>query len=82
MHFPYRPVLNISHSLEFGSGTGRIILDRLSCNGTESELVDCDQPGIYNHECSHLEDVGLTCEGELFLQTYTHFSYKCLIYYF
>ena len=45
-------------------GTGRQIwLDELRCRGTESRLVDCPRNafGVIT-SCSHLEDVGLTCQ--------------------
>ena len=59
----FSPAVKVSEPLQFGSGTGRIQLDRLECDGTENLLKLCENPGINVHQCSHLEDVGLICEG-------------------
>ena len=47
----------------FGSGSGRIFLDEIICNGSESRLVDCDMDHdvIGTHNCEHIEDVGVIC---------------------
>ena len=50
----------------FGSGasTQQIWLDNVHCTGTELYLRDCpsNRWGVHNN-CSHLEDVGVVCEG-------------------
>ena len=38
-----------------------IVMDDVTCNGTESRLVDCEFLGATAHNCSHPEDVGLAC---------------------
>ena len=48
----------------FGEGSGPIFLDRLTCSGNESMLIDCsaNSPrGI--HMCNHMEDAGVRCIG-------------------
>jgi len=40
---------------------GNIILDDLGCGGNEARLVDCPHLPLYSHNCSHGEDVLLTC---------------------
>ena len=45
---------------EFGQGEGEIVLSQVNCVGTESSLFDCP---MSSGRCSHLNDVGVTCEG-------------------
>ena len=44
----------------FGQGEGEIILSQVNCVGTESSLFGCS---MSSGSCSHLNDVGVTCEG-------------------
>ena len=47
----------------FGQGTGRIFLDRVTCNGTESRLTDCGHRPFGQHFCQHSNDAGVICSG-------------------
>ena len=46
----------------FGSGTGPIFLDDVSCKGNETRLDDCPHDdGGSKHNCYHLQDAGVVC---------------------
>lgn len=44
---------------------GTIWLDEVGCTGTETVISECDHSGWAIHDCSHLEDAGVRCSGEL-----------------
>ena len=67
-----------SRVAHFGSGTGRIVLDEVECNGNETHLINCTA-SVINHNCFHFEDAGVTCNltaqcthGEIRLQNGSH----------
>ncbi|CAC5399581.1 Neurotrypsin,Scavenger receptor cysteine-rich type 1 protein M130,Deleted in malignant brain tumors 1 protein,Scavenger receptor cysteine-rich domain-containing group B protein,Soluble scavenger receptor cysteine-rich domain-containing protein SSC5D [Mytilus coruscus] len=47
----------------FGSGDGPIVLDDLNCRGTETNILDCQSRGLFQHNCGHGEDAGVACNG-------------------
>ena len=49
----------------FGQGPGEILLDEIICIGNESRLQNCESRS--SHDCTHLEDAGIRCEGKKFL---------------
>ncbi|NWV83259.1 DMBT1 protein, partial [Dasyornis broadbenti] len=49
----------------FGGGSGPIWLDGLSCSGEELTLAQCRLHTWGEHDCSHAEDAGAVCSGEL-----------------
>lgn len=49
----------------FGQGTGSILLDDLKCYGYESDITQCMTKNWYSNDCSHGEDVGVDCHGNL-----------------
>ena len=48
----------------YGKGSGRVLLDDVSCKGDESHLLDCVDIGTNKHNCSHEEDAGVDCNGQ------------------
>jgi hypothetical protein len=46
---------------QYGAGTGQIWLDELGCDGSESSLDNCAHHGWGSHDCTHAEDVSISC---------------------
>jgi len=42
-------------------GTGKIWLDDVYCHGNESSIAACNHRGWEVHNCSHFQDIGITC---------------------
>lgn len=57
----------VSYHQSFGPGTGRIWLNNVECNGTESSLSSCRRSSWGYNVCDHSEDVGVICGGRLLL---------------
>ena len=53
------PAISWNGNAFYGQGTGTIQLDNANCAGTHDSLFFC---GIITfHDCSHAEDVGVSC---------------------
>jgi len=51
-------------SASFGQGSGPILLDSVTCSGSESTLASCGHLGVgITRSCSHNEDAGVRCSG-------------------
>ena len=60
-------------SAGFGRGSGLMLLDDVSCNGSEPILARCGHLGInVTRSCSHAEDAGLRCTGMQGMYIYTY----------
>eukprot|EP00057_Strongylocentrotus_purpuratus_P007232 XP_011661706.1 PREDICTED: deleted in malignant brain tumors 1 protein-like isoform X1 [Strongylocentrotus purpuratus] len=46
-----------------GAGSGKIFLDEVECTGSEERLGDCITSRFGEHDCTHSEDAGVTCEA-------------------
>ena len=47
--------------LEYGKGSGAILLDKVQCAGNETYIWECRHNGWNVHTCYHWEDVGVEC---------------------
>lgn len=47
----------------FGSGSGPIVMDDVRCTGLEVYLSDCQNSGLFLHNCGHYEDASVRCLG-------------------
>ena len=45
----------------YGAGSGPIWLDNVQCSGTENDISDCQHNGWGRHNCTHSQDVSVTC---------------------
>ena len=51
-------------SAYFGEGSGSILLDNVTCTGSESTLASCGHLGVgIIRSCSHSEDAGVSCSS-------------------
>jgi len=45
----------------YGVGSGPMWLDNVRCHGSESRITECPHSGWGRHNCSHSDDVSLSC---------------------
>ena len=53
----------VGHYLDnlYGAGNGPIWLDNVQCSGTESDISDCQHNDWGSHNCTHSQDVSVSC---------------------
>ena len=47
--------------IRYTQGTGRIWPDNVGCNSTSITLANCSHGGFGNEDCTHAEDVAISC---------------------
>lgn len=47
----------------YGNGTGSIWIDDIDCNGTETNLGQCQRKPWGQNDCDHTEDASVICIG-------------------
>ena len=52
----------------FGQSTGPIHMSNVMCNGNEAAITDCTFSTT--HSCDHSQDVGIYCQGILYLHVH------------
>ncbi|XP_030851598.1 deleted in malignant brain tumors 1 protein-like [Strongylocentrotus purpuratus] len=57
----FNGALDAPTTASFGQGSGRILLNYVSCEGTEDNLAECAHAGIGLNPCSHTKDAGAIC---------------------
>ena len=56
----YKHSLGVT-DLNVAAGNGPILMEKINCSGDEANLLACSHNGFGNHNCGHVEDVGVTC---------------------
>ena len=46
------------------AGTGPILMDNVNCSSDQTSLLACSHNGFENHNCDHMEDVGIICRSQ------------------
>ena len=58
----FRYALNTYRNARYGQGTGPILLNWVSCSGSESSLFSCEHSGVGIHRnCDHSNDASVRC---------------------
>ncbi|XP_030851596.1 deleted in malignant brain tumors 1 protein-like [Strongylocentrotus purpuratus] len=57
----FNGALDAPTTASFGQGSGRILLNYVSCEGSEDNLAECAHAGIGLNPCSHTKDAGAIC---------------------
>nr|XP_054765115.1 deleted in malignant brain tumors 1 protein-like [Lytechinus pictus] len=60
-HLGFEGALAAFPQAHFGEGSGDIFLDGVQCNGSESNLKNCNHRGIGVNNCAHEEDASVIC---------------------
>eukprot|EP01084_Bolivina_argentea_P125667 222619_1 len=69
----------IDDDTPYGAGNGRIWLDTLVCNDTNSRIIECNHEEWGDVDCQHTEDISVICTDYLYNDTDTFDYYNCSI---
>jgi len=61
----------------FGYGSGQIWLDDVLCSGSESSVSECRHSGWGVHNCSHTQDVAISCQSMPTTSPPTTSTFRC-----
>ena len=56
--------VDVPAEMKFPQGSGRVLLSKLNCNGSENSLEECAHGGWGQNNCTHEQDVGVVCSNE------------------
>nr|XP_054760966.1 deleted in malignant brain tumors 1 protein-like [Lytechinus pictus] len=56
---------DVLHNTAFGEGTGKVLLEDISCLGSEDTLMNCTFTSLEAVDCPHNLDVGVMCKGSV-----------------
>ncbi|XP_062507905.1 neurotrypsin-like [Corticium candelabrum] len=59
-------VAEVRRNAYYGYASGRIVLDKVDCEGDEIRLLYCDHSRLGQSDCSHSKDVGVKCSNNTF----------------
>ena len=62
----------------FGAGSGPIFLDDVQCSSSSSQLLECHSRPILSHNCRHVYDAGVGCDGNLIKQAAWAGKHTCV----
>ena len=51
----------LSTDFSVPAGTGKILMGYIKCRNDHTNLLACSHNGFGNHDCKHLQDVGVKC---------------------